>query len=224
MSQTEETVPITISELRIIQSHLKDIISGSLIPTTSSLGNTIGKLEQFANNAPISGRFIWAITEAVRKRPAKMTKDSKLFFIECSGPNVPYKTEYLKAESKQAVEKSLYNAAKYETSNYYGYRKFKVLEVDEVSVPELRSIEIDIEPKEEIKRLEGKIVYHSKSIRSIKDKIHEIRGDKCTKPVAEYGGCGGTCLLHYKCKVCKKIYLTKKALKEQQEAKERSAK
>ena len=99
----------------------------------------------------------------------------KLFFIQLEGPHVPCRREYLKAKSKEFVRETLYNAAKYDTSDYFGYTKIDIKEVDEVSVPELRAITISF--PEEIKKLENKIVYHKKSIRAIKDTIHEKRGD-----------------------------------------------
>ena len=83
----------------------------------------------------------------------------------------------------------------YANLDYYGYTKVTVREATEEPIPELLSIEIPDPPKD-VKELENKICYHSKSIRELKNTIHEIRGDydnpdkySWTHTCKEHGNC-----------------------------------
>ncbi len=130
----------------------------------------------------------------------------KLFSIELEGLNVPEKTEYLKAKSKKIIENMLYQANKIPTSDYYGYTSIKVTEIDEVPVAELRTITINLPDESFIKKLENKLVYHSKSITSIKNKIRELRGDYDNPEKYNFIF---SCKKHDSCSIYKKIHSPK---------------
>lgn len=105
----------------------------------------------------------------------------ELTFTTKSNHSLAPRVEYLECKSRELLEKAANQWMSSPYSKYYGYGKVEIYKVTGFS--EVISVEIDLDdiiPKKEkqIKKLEGAIIYHTKSIRKAKDQIHKIRGDK----------------------------------------------